>query len=646
MVILLISAVVMLVLARADSLTMDELAHIPSGYSYVRYLDFRLNPEHPPILKALSGFPLLFMDVKFPTESPKWLSEINAQWDLGRMFIFESGNDSSLLIFLARLGPILLTLLLIWFIYRWSKEMVGGKWALLPALLIGLSPNFLSHGHYVTTDIVAAFGIAFATYYFLRFLANPSGKNVFCAGLAFGLAQLSKFSAVLLLPYFVILIILKVLNLSIAQEEKFSWKRFFSLSYSYISRTIVSFIIGFLLLVYPIYGLFTWNYPIEKQVADTTSILQSFANGPTPPGQLCQPTRCLADMTIWMSGNHLTRPLAEYSLGVLMVMQRSAGGNNNYFMGNVSASGSHFYFPAVYLMKEPLPILLMVLGALVFGIWRIKNIRKEVPPGTGFWRKTFAWIDNNFTESALLLFVVLYWLYSIRSPLNIGFRHLFPTLPFIYLLIANSWQRHHLMHPAGKTSRYVLAILIIWLGLETAYVYPNYLSYFNPVAGGTSNGYRYVTDSNYDWGQDLLRLKSVIVEYNQCAQTKCDANSGVGCPSSCKQFIGSDIKHGEQIDKFAIDYFGGSHIPYYFGDRAVSWWSSKGDPRAEGIHWLVLAANSIQGSIQPTINNFERKPEDEYRWLTSERPFTDSGMGAIPKWDLRAGTSLFIYRLP
>ena len=620
MVILLISASVMLVLARADSLTMDELAHIPSGYSYVRYLDFRLNPEHPPILKALSGFPLLFMDARFPTESSKWTDDINAQWDLGRIFIFESGNNSPLLIFLARLGPIFLTLLLIWFIYRWSKEMVGGKWALLPAFLIGLSPNFLSHGHYVTTDIAAAFGIAIATYFFLRFLANPSGKNVFFAGLAFGLAQLCKFSAVLLLPYFIILIILKVLNLSIARETEFSWKRFFSISFSYLGRTIISFMVGFLLLVYPVYGLFTWNYPIEKQVADTTSTLQSFANGPTPRGEICSPVRCLADATIWMSGNHVTRPLAEYSLGVLMVMQRSAGGNNNYFMGNVSASGSHFYFPAVYLMKEPLPILLLVLGAIVFGIWRIKNVRGEVPQNTGFWRKMFAWIDNNFTENALLLFVILYWLYSIRSPLNIGFRHLFPTLPFIYLLIASSWQRHHLTHPAGKTSRYVLAILIVWLGIETAFAYPYYLSFFNGLGGGISgndawSGYRYVTDSNYDWGQDLLRLKKLVEE-------------------------------NPEIDKFAIDYFGGAHIPYYFGDKAVSWRSSKGDPRVEGIHWLVLAANSIQGSIQPTINNFERKPEDEYRWLTSERPLTDSEMGAIPKWDLRAGTSLFVYHLP
>ncbi|MFH0890450.1 MAG: glycosyltransferase family 39 protein [Candidatus Liptonbacteria bacterium] len=613
--ILIISAIVMFVLAQSDSLTMDELAHIPAGYGYVRYLDFRLNPEHPPLLKALSGMSLLFLKANFPIENTKWTNDINAQWDLGRIFIFESGNNSPLLIFLARIGPMLLALLLLWFVYRWSRELMGGKWALLPAILMGLYPNFLSHGPYVTTDVAAAFGTVFATYFFLRFLNNPSGKNVFVAGLAFGIAQLCKFSAVLLLPYFAILLTIRALILVYGRAGNTSSRKLFSVFFYYSTRAVLIFAIAFLLLIYPVYGLFTWNYPLEKQSADAEFILQSFGNGPTPAGKICKPARCLADATIWMSGNHITRPLAEYALGVLMVVQRSAGGNNNYFMGNVSAAGSHLYFPLVYLMKEALPVLLMILGAIAFSIWRMINVRAELPLAMGFREKIFIWLENNFTETALLIFVALYWAYSIQSPLNIGFRHLLPTLPFMYMLLACSWQRHHLTHPAVKTSGYILAILIVWFGLEGIYTYPHYLSYFNQAAGGINNGYRYVTDSNYDWGQDLLRLKKLLD----------------GHP---------------EMDRFAIDYFGGSHVSYYFGDKSVNWWSSRGDPRKEGINWLVVAANSLQGSIQRAAPGFARKPEDEYRWLTDMRPRTDSDLGAIPKWDLRAGTSLFIYHLP
>jgi len=55
-----------------DSAVMDELAHIPAGYGYVHNFDFRLNPEHPPLVKAFSALPLLFLNLNFPTQSSYW----------------------------------------------------------------------------------------------------------------------------------------------------------------------------------------------------------------------------------------------------------------------------------------------------------------------------------------------------------------------------------------------------------------------------------------------------------------------------------------------------------------------------------------------------------------------------------------------
>ena len=39
-----------------DSAIFDEVAHIGAGYTYLKYQDGRLNPEHPPLLKDLAGF--------------------------------------------------------------------------------------------------------------------------------------------------------------------------------------------------------------------------------------------------------------------------------------------------------------------------------------------------------------------------------------------------------------------------------------------------------------------------------------------------------------------------------------------------------------------------------------------------------------
>ena len=65
---------------RDDSLTSDELVHLPAGYSYLAQKDMRLNPEHPPLVKDLAAIPLLFIrDIKFPSEIKAWQENVNDQ---------------------------------------------------------------------------------------------------------------------------------------------------------------------------------------------------------------------------------------------------------------------------------------------------------------------------------------------------------------------------------------------------------------------------------------------------------------------------------------------------------------------------------------------------------------------------------------
>src|SRR5271154_5722982 len=84
----------MLWTSRTDSAIQDELAHIPAGYGYVHNLDYRLNPEHPPLIKALAMLPVLFLNPIYPTTNAAWTSEVNGQWDMGTAFLYESGNNA------------------------------------------------------------------------------------------------------------------------------------------------------------------------------------------------------------------------------------------------------------------------------------------------------------------------------------------------------------------------------------------------------------------------------------------------------------------------------------------------------------------------------------------------------------------------
>ena len=99
---LILMAILMFSSVWNDSATMDELAHIPSGYSYLKFKDMRLNPEHPPLLKDLAGLPLQFINLNFPLQDKSWATDINGQWDAGAKFLYESGNDADKIIFWAR----------------------------------------------------------------------------------------------------------------------------------------------------------------------------------------------------------------------------------------------------------------------------------------------------------------------------------------------------------------------------------------------------------------------------------------------------------------------------------------------------------------------------------------------------------------
>ncbi len=396
---------------------MDELAHIPAGYGYVKYFDYRLNPEHPPLIKAIAAFPLLFQNLKFPTDKFSWTQDINGQWAAGAQFLYEEGNSAYQIINWSRIGVMFLTLILIIFTYVWAKELIGEWWAFLPTLLVAFSPNFLAHGHYVTTDIGAALGFFISIYYFVKYLQNrtKNKKNLVVAGIAFGIAQLMKFSTVLLIPLFGFLIIIFAIYKAWKKSDFCFFAKifqFFKELVKFIGSLIIVFAIGYL-LVYVVYFIFTINYPMEKQKADTTTILASFADGPNTckldtstyrNSEISNPIRCIAEINILMTENKITRPFAQYMLGVLMVMQRSSGGNTGYFMGEISAAGWWYYFPIVFLLKEPLPSLIIITFAIILAIIRFFSKFKT----SGIKNRFFNYIELNFAEFSMLSFVVLY----------------------------------------------------------------------------------------------------------------------------------------------------------------------------------------------------------------------------------------------
>ncbi len=605
-----------LLLSSEESATYDERAHIPSAYTYVDRGDMRLNPEHPPLLKDLVGLPLLLLDVRFPYEHKDWItSGIHGQWSLGTAFLYESGNDADSILFWSRLPIILVALLLGWFLYRWTKEMAGTVAGLFALLLYVSDPNIIAHSHYVTTDIGIAATLFFSFYFFIRFLKKPNAWNILLAGAFLGIAELTKFSAVLLFPIFGLFTLLYALTIARGRHD--SRYSAFGFKLTSIARYLSGYagvVLVAFALIWIVYYPNTIHMPGEKIVAVADIKL----------GQPNPYARFAHELVSRTSETAFLKPISTYLLGVGMVFERVGGGNDYYFLGTVGSQATPWYFPIVFLLKESIPLLLILIATTGYTLVRIvKHIKREYRSQKSF-RKVFAQSFQHRVTQYLMAFFILFYSYiSITGNLNIGFRHLFPILPFLFILMAKTtfdFIRRQNFH-GERLSRIMLGLLALWMIAIPLLAYPSYLSYWNEIAGGSENGYKIATDSNYDWGQDMKRLKNWIEQYNACVEGDwIAANNGRGCGTLQK------IAIYPPIDKIRVDYFGGAEPSYYLGDKYMGWY----DSRAPEAGWYAISSFFYQQSL------YKKNPEGRatYAWLSHYEPVA------------RAGDSIFIFYVP
>lgn len=560
------------------SATTDEIAHIPAGYSYLTQQDYRTNPEHPPLVKDAAALPLLFTKPNFPSDEPVWekvapsLSIWWGQFQLGREFIYHSGNNPESLVSLARIPMIAILLLLGGLLYYWIKKLKNNGTALLVLALFSFSPAFLAHGRLVTNDVGATFGFVLGIMFWLRWLNKPNWKNIILAGLAIGTALLIKFSLALIIPLVIITTLLYV----------WLYKK------SFIRYLALGSVVGLiaLTLIWIVYQFHVINYPIGKQLSDTKTALDS-VDFPL-----------LDSLCLWMADKPGLRAIGHYLLGLLMATQRTAQGNPTYYlMGKISNNAWQFYFPLVYLLKVPLAFHFLTLLTIGGSTYYLGNFSSKK-----FWSRTKNCLKRNFVLVVSILFIVIYWFTSMKGNLNIGVRHILPTFPFIYLLVAagvekitNKIKKHRV-----KTGISTLTIgLLIWYVISSVAAFPHYLPYFNATVD-QDKGYEYAIDSNYDWGQDLKRLSNWVEKH--------------------------------KVEKIYIDYFGQGSLDYYLDDKYERWKMKDPDSKLPSEAYLAVSVNKLQrGKAQPTPDY--KGNSGYYDWLKDDQLID------------KAGKSIFIYRI-
>ena len=329
--------------ALRESATVDEVAHVGAGLSYLQRLDLRLNPEHPPLGKALAAIPLVIRGTYADYSGAAWQMSADffpayaTQWIFGDA-VLGRWNAWKPTLMWARLPMLILMLLLGWVIYRYGNRF-GGPWGGLLCLTAYVTtPAFLAFGPLVTTDLPVTLFSLIALWHLGEIWAVPSPRNALLFGLALGASLLSKFTGLLIVPVIIVFFAQTRFWPTAAQpikkDERKAWRRA-------RWRCVLRGVLWAALFVYLVYFILSWN-----QSGDA---LNRVGNGP------------------WAS--LIRRPLMPlwlYCRGVLLMLLM--GSRSTFLLGHAYPHGVPYYFPIVFALKSTLGFLLLLLLAAIVGI--------------------------------------------------------------------------------------------------------------------------------------------------------------------------------------------------------------------------------------------------------------------------------------
>jgi len=451
--------------------TVDEFAHLPAGYYYWKTGDFSLYAKNPPLIRLLCALPLLAMDVSMDParsypESGDW-----RPWIFGTRFMRDNAETYDRIFFVGRLPVILLALLLGWYVFRWANECYGAGGGLLSLLLYCFSPNMLAHARLVTTDVGCACFMFMAVYYYWKSFEDPGRGPMLGAGVCVGLAWLTKFTSLLLLPMFGLLLVLEAWTGKEAQRP---------VTFSFLKRVNPVFVRhlcdgGARLFLIVMVGLLITNlgYGFQgsfKSLRATPKESRLFSKiGQTPLGRAPVPLP------------------AAYVQGLdQQQLDAERGEFLSYLRGRLSSKGWWYYFLYAFMVKTPIALHLLILISIWF------TVRHR--------RMTAA--DAFLILPMLGVFIV----FSFFNRLDVGLRYVLPVFPFLFVWLGRLGR----IDVRKPLLRWGAAVIVLGFAVSSLSIFPDYLAYFNAWAGGPSNGHRHLLDSNLDWGQDLKRLKTYM----------------------------------------------------------------------------------------------------------------------------------------
>ncbi len=478
--------------------TSDEIAHLTPGYIYWTQNNYRFNPENGNLPQRWAALPLLAGTYRLPpTTDPAWKrSEV---YHYGKKFLFEEkGNDAASMLFAGRAMMVLMGVASGLVVYLWSRRLFGPWGGLVSLGLFCLCPTMLAHGPLITSDMTAALFFLLALAALWRLMHQVDLPGILLCGLAVGGLCIAKYSAPLIVPMALLLLLVRLLRnqplpvkLGRAWSESRRWVQAIILGGALVGQAVLA-----IAIIWAAYG-FRYSGSSESAfVSGQEHFLDSW-------DYLLDSNR-LPIQAIALAREHHWLPEA-YLYGMAHVL-RHAEYRSAYLAGDFSITGFRMFFPYAVLVKTPL-VVFALIGLAAIAAWRRWHQVADTQPD-----RVYVWpvLEGLYATAPLWVLLLVYWPAAILSTINIGHRHVLVTYPVMFILCgAVGW----LLQERRKLVNGLVAAGFVLLLVQTVSSWPHYLAYFNEIVGGPSQGYLHLVDSSLDWGQDLPELARWISEH-------------------------------------------------------------------------------------------------------------------------------------
>jgi hypothetical protein len=485
-----------------NSPTYDEPLETLGGWIQARQGDYRIFFEDPPLTHywaALANGPdAIHTDLTLPSWSKLGRTAVSGMnFTLVTLFKTPS-NDPLQIISRARAMMVPLGVLLGVMIALWAWRLGGARAAVIATGFFAFDPNLIAHSAVVKSDVAMTL-VSFAFVYMLwRVGQRVTWRNVMLSAVLMGIALNTKFSGVM-----VVFIAAGLIGLRVLMSE--SWKVGSTRLLENRTQRLVLALALMVAMGATSVGI-TWasyrfryaasptaELGISQQrlvnVAKTNQIEQRIQQGASiaeaeagwQPGFIIR-------VIEWMSAH---RVLPEAWLNGILFVHAHSAIRESFLFDRINQIGWPSYFPFAFLFKTPTVTIAALLGTVVLGVAWLSRKRLR---GNGHLWTALCGIVPLTVYSATLL----------SSHLNIGYRHLFPVLPYLFLAIGVAGSAAVQLKP--RIGPIAVGLFLLALAAESLPTAPHFLSFFNAAVGGPRQAVHLLGDSNLDWGQSLPAL--------------------------------------------------------------------------------------------------------------------------------------------